>query len=234
MRGYPPTAIPKDGFYDAATLAADLRGLVEALGEGDPAFVVGHDWGAGMAYTAAAAFPGLFRRAVTMAVPHPAALAGIGGNYDQIRRSFYVWFFQLAGLPEVALAQDDFAFVERLWRDWSPGLRDDDQVAIVKRTLARPGAAEAAIAYYRAIFDPDRWDPALAHTRASAVRAIDVPTLHLHGADDGCIGAEFTHGAEALFTREYRVEILSGCGHFLHRERPDEVNRLILDWLGSA
>lgn len=234
LRGYPPTEAPAGGYYDGATLAADLRGLVEALGEGDPAFVVGHDWGANMAYTATAAFPALFRRAVTMAVPHPVALARIGGDYDQLRRSFYVWFFQLPGLPEAALAENDFTLVERLWRDWSPGIRHDEQVAIVKRTLAQPGAAEAALAYYRAIFNPNRWDPALAQVRASSAHPIEVPTLYLHGADDGCISAEFAHGAEALFTRVYRVEILAGCGHFLHRERPAEVNRLILEWFGAA
>lgn len=229
LRGYPPTEVPAGGHYDTSTLALDLRAMIDVFG-GDPAFVVAQDWGAAATYAATAAFPAHFRRVVVTALPHPRALVRIGGDYDQIRRSFYVWFFLLQGFPEAALAQDGFAFVERLWRDWSPGLRDDDQVANVKETLAKPGAIEGALSYYRAMFDPARWDPALEDVRAAAARPIEVPTLFVHGADDGCLAPQFVLGAEDAFAGEYRVEVLDGCGHFLHRERPEDVTKLILDW----
>lgn len=233
LRGYPPTEVPPNGCYDAATLTADVKGLIDALGDG-PAFLIGHDWGAMATYNVAAAFPEAVRRAVAMAVPHPAAMAGLATDVAQIQRSFYIFFFQLPNLAEVAVPANDFAFIEHLWRHWSPGLDDPEQLANVKETLGRPGAVEAAVGYYRALFDPGRWDPALADVRAAAARPIAVPTLYLQGADDGCLDPAYARAADAMFTGEYRIEVLPGCGHFLHRERVDEVNRLVLDWLGKG
>lgn len=233
LRGYPPTEIPAGGYYDSATLARDARELIRALGGGEPALVVGHDWGALATYGLVAAFPESVRRAVAMAVPHPGGAAEFLSSYDQIRRSFYIWFFQLPGLPEMTVGADGLAFVERLWRDWSPGLDDPEHLAGVKRTLSAPGALEAALAYYRALFDPARADPSLEDTRRAASRRTAVPTLVAFGGEDGCLGAEFVHAGDAMFTGEYRVEVVPGCGHFLHRERPDEVTRLILRWIGA-
>lgn len=229
MRGYPPS--DPGEYYDTATLAADAHALIGALGGGEPAFVVGHDWGALTTYGVCAAFPESVRRAVAMAVPHPAGAATFLSSYDQLRRSFYIWFFQLPGLPEMAVAADDLAFIERLWRDWSPGLDDPEHVASVKRTLSEPGALDAAIGYYRALFDPARGDPTLEEVRRATQRDITVPALVMFGGDDGCLSPEFARAGDPFFRGEYRVEVLPRCGHFLHRERPQEITQLITDWL---
>jgi pimeloyl-ACP methyl ester carboxylesterase len=77
-------------------------------------------------------------------------------------------------------------------------------------------------------------DPAVLEASATAMTApIDVPGLMLHGARDGCIGAELVPPMRAHFPRGLRVEIVDGAGHFVHQERPDVVNRLLLDFLGS-
>src|SRR5262245_49547048 len=126
LRGYPPTEIPRDGYFDRGTLAADARELLRAFGGGEPVDLVGQDFGASIAYHVLAAWPELVRRAVVMAVPHP--VAGRRGHLSakHVHRSFHWWFFQLPGLPERALAADDFAFVDYLWAYWcAPGHRDD-------------------------------------------------------------------------------------------------------------
>ncbi|MCY7340020.1 MAG: alpha/beta hydrolase [Sphingomonas bacterium] len=229
LRGYPPSEIPASGFYDGATLARDVRGLVEALSPGEPCVLVGQDWGAALSYGVLALYPDLVRRAVLMAFPHPAAMAASLADPAQIKRAFHWWYFQLPGLAEASVPANDFAFIDYLWADWSPGFDHRDHVAQVKQTLAVPGALAAAIGYYRAAFSPAFRDPALDELRATLGGKIAVPTLALCGADD--IRAVPMAAQADQFTGDYEYREVPGCGHFLHRERPTLVNRLILDWL---
>ena len=230
IRGYPPTEIPHGGYYDGATLATDVRALIEALGDA-PAFLVGQDWGAFITYAACAAYPESVKCAVAMAVPLPRAVLRLMEIPEQVHHSFHWWFFQARGIPEVAVRANDFAFIDYLWRLWEPGFDDGAHVADVKRMLAEPGALEAALGYYRAAMDPALADPALADVRAHLLDDISVPTLAIFGAGDP--RAEFAKTQEEHFTGGYRAEILDGCAHFLHRSRPAEVGRLILEWLGE-
>ncbi len=232
MRGYAPTGPAPDGRYQSAALAADAVALIEALGY-DDAVVFGHDWGALAAYGAALAAPQRVRKLVTAAVPYGAQITtAFMTSYDQQRRSWYMFFFQTP-FADVALAHDDFAFIERLWRDWSPGWRyPAEEMAALKETFRQPGVAQAALGYYRAMLDPSLQDPALAPLQGRMMlEPIEVPTMMLHGANDGCMGVELVEGMAAFFPRGLRVEIVPGTGHFLHQEDPARVNALILDFL---
>lgn len=231
LRGYAPTAVPADGWYDRATLAADVAGLVEALG-GAPAVIIGQDWGAAITYGAIAAFPELFSRAVVMAIPHPAMIRESFTSPAHVHRAFHWWFFQLPHLPEMAVAANDFAFIDYLWSYWSsPGHDDRAHIARVKRALASEGSLAAAIGYYRAGFDPAKQDPALADLRARLEQPISVPTLALCGGED--IRGDVMARQKEHFTGPYEYRIIPGCGHFLHRERPEEVTRAVLEWLAA-
>lgn len=229
LRGYPPTEVVPGGYHDRATLALDIVGLIDALGAGQPCHLVGQDWGAALSYGVLAAFPERVRKAVLMAIPHPAMIATSLTDPAQIHRAFHWWFFQLPGLPETALPADDFAFIDYLWNDWSPGHGDAIHIARIKAMLARPGVVEATLDYYRAAFNPARQDPTLAGLRARLDGPITVPTLALCGADDVRVGP--MSGQAHCFTGPYRFDAVPDCGHFLHRERPDEITRRLLDWL---
>jgi pimeloyl-ACP methyl ester carboxylesterase len=228
LRGYPPTEIPASGYYDTATLACDVKGLVDALGDG-PAYVVAQDWGAAITYGFLAAFPDSVKRAVTMAIPHPRVRPLLIASPEQIHRSFHWWFFQLPNLPELAIRLNDFAFIDYLWKLWSPKLADPAHVAEVKRMLAVPGALAATLSYYRAMLDPTRADPALESVRRDLERDITVPTLAIFGEED--MRADFAEAQKPFFKGPYRAVNVPGCGHFLHREKPDEVTTLVIEWL---
>jgi len=231
LRGYPPTGIPARGYYDRATLAQDIAALIGALDGGRPAFLVAQDWGAAIAYGVLGAFPELIERAVLLAVPHPVQIRRtLRRSPRHIVRSFHWFLFQLPVLPEALCRAGNFAFIEWLWRLWSPAYDDRDHVAQIKRMLAEPGAMSATLAYYRAALQQRFQDPALADLRARLDRPTPVPTRVVCGTRD--MRREMLPGQGEFFTGPYDWATVEGAGHFLHREKPAEVNRLVLEWLG--
>lgn len=225
MKGYLPTVAPEGSAYQAAALGLDVAALIDALSPAEPAYVFGHDWGAIAAYGAALAAPDRIRRLAVASVPYgPQFLEGLVTRYAQIRRSFYVWFFQLP-MADAAVAANDFAFIRALWHDWSPGweLPESDWRAL-RETFSRPGVVQAALAYYRHMFDPALQRPELAELQQKIFLApIEVPTLILHGERDGCIGVDLLDGMEAFFPQGLEKRIIRDAGHFLHAERPDQI-----------
>jgi pimeloyl-ACP methyl ester carboxylesterase len=235
MRGYAPTEIPADGRYQSAVLALDAVELISALGYSS-ACVFGHDWGAIAGYGAAIAAPEKIAKLVTAAVPHgPSVLNAFMTNYEQQRRSWYMFFFQHP-LADAAVAHDDFRFLERLWQDWSPAWRySAEDLETLKATFRAPGVLQAALGYYRQTLNPALQDPALAEAQAQiGVAPVPVPSLVFHGARDGCIGSELLEGMEVLFPRGLRKVVVSDAGHFVHLERPEEVNRILIEFLRSG
>ncbi|WP_197022298.1 alpha/beta fold hydrolase [Candidatus Blastococcus massiliensis] len=229
-RGYAPTAVPADGLYQTGALARDANALHAALGGDERAVVVGHDWGAQAAYGAAASAPDRWRRVVTMAVPVGPALATHFFTYDQIKRSFYMYFFQNP-LADGLVAADDLEFVARLWADWSPGYDAAEDLAHVRAALGGAENLNAALGYYRALFDPTRQSPELAVEQGAVGSIPPQPTLYLHGAQDGCMGVAAAEASRDLLPAPSEVAVVDGAGHFLHLEQPDEVNRRIVDFL---
>ncbi|MEU0484229.1 alpha/beta hydrolase [Streptosporangium sp. NPDC006013] len=226
MRGYAPTSIPADGAYEGGALVADACALHEALGGDGDAVLIGHDWGAFPVYGATAFAPERWRRAVAMAVPPMGAMLAGFLDYEQLKRSFYIFLFQ-TGLAEAALSRD--GFIEGLWRDWSPGYDAAEDVTFVRRALGSPENLAAAIGYYRAMLGTVA--PTGRYTAEQSATGGQVPILYLHGVRDGCLGMEQVDQAAAFLPPGSRVEHVLQAGHFLHLERPREVNDIVLDWL---
>ena len=230
MRGYAPTEAPAGAFYDRATLAKDVTSLAEALAGETPFYLVGQDWGAAISYGVLGAFGARVRRAVILAVPHPVQVRRtLRRSPKHAVRSFHWFLFQLPWLPEALLRARDFAFIEFLWWLWSPAYGDRAHVAEIKRMMAQPGVLEATLSYYRAMFQASYRDPALRETYEKLDRPIEVPTLVLCGSAD--MRGQMLAGQADLFAGPYEWAIVPGAGHFLHREKPDEVNERILGWL---
>ena len=231
LRGYAPTEVPTDGVYHLGAIVSDACALHDALGRGEPAVLIGHDWGAAATYGAGAHEPERWRRLVTMAVPPtPVAGGAILSNYEQQKRSWYYFFLQLP-FAEMVVGADDMAFIDRLWADWSPGFDGSDDLVHVKEALRNPANLAAAIGYYRASLDGSQPPPQYAAAQAAASGVGPLPTLFLHGADDGCMGVALATEAEPLLGPGSEVVIVPEAGHFLQLEKPKEVNDLILRFL---
>ena len=227
MRGYGETDRPpvEPGNYSPMVLASDVFSLLSALETDDP-LVVGHDWGAIATTTAAVTDPSRMGTCAIMAVP-PNFWAQVDEYASQALRSWYMTEFQIPGHGEEILRRDDFALLERLWRLWSPNWNyADDELAAVKETFATGDTVEAALQYYKDMFDmmlPRRQSQL-------AVSGIDVPTLMVAGGADGCIGADMFESATECFDARAELEVLPTAGHFMHAERPDEVVDRILEF----
>ncbi|HEY2702546.1 MAG TPA: alpha/beta hydrolase [Candidatus Dormibacteraeota bacterium] len=237
MRGYHPTGLAPDGQYQLATLCLDALALLDALGGDERAVIIGHDWGSLAACGAGMLEPARMARLVCMAVPQNAlAFQKVISDWEQMKRSWYMWFFQLPGIYEMAISGDDCAAVENIWRDWSPGLAiDPEDMSQIRATLSRPEVFQAAMGYYRNTVDATTQSDELNLAQLTVTsETLGTPVLFVAGADDGLFVPEaFREGAEYC-TAECRVEVLDGCGHFMHQERPAEVNRLILGFIGGA
>ena len=213
-RGYAPTTAPTDGLYDSDALGRDVVALIAALGE-ETAVVVGHDWGASAAYSAAALAPERVRKLVTVAIPHPASLRPTPKKLWGARH------FVTLRLPGAAdrMRADDFAEVDELVRRWSPAWDvPKGETAAVKESFRAPGSLDAALGYYRAMRP---WLP------PSLRRRIRVPTVSFSGDTDGVLGHDDFERARRWFTGAYEVVPMPG-GHFLHREHPERFIRELL------
>ena len=219
LRGYHPTAIPADAKYDGDTLGRDVLGLIEALGA-ESAMVVGHDWGASAAYSAAALGPERVRLLVTVAIPHPASLLPSPRLLWGGRHFFR---FQLKSAEAMVRARD-FAYVDELVQRWSPAWRvPPAETAQVKKAFRNPGCLEAALAYYRAA---GLRPPLSQRTR------IGVPCVAFSGADDDILGLADYQRAGKWFSKRYEIVHMPG-GHFLHREHPERFIKELLRVVGG-
>ncbi len=237
MRGYAPTAIPADGDFSTRALAADASGLHAALGGDERSVLIAHDWGSAAAYGSLIDQPGRWRRAAVMNVPPWGVFGQIAFRYDQLKRSFYFWLFQM-GVAESIVGANDLAFIEGLWRDWSPGFDPSAELPRVKACLRDPAHLRAALGYYRDFFAPDRFGtPAWAEAQTAVLGGpVTRPTLYLHGTQDGCIALDAT-GADAVRAAlpvGSEVERIARVGHFMLVEAPRQVNGRILRFLGPA
>jgi pimeloyl-ACP methyl ester carboxylesterase len=224
LRGYNLSSKPPGvRSYRIEALIGDVVGLVRHAGAGR-AVVVGHDWGGVVAWFLAAFHPEVVERLVILNAPHPAAFSRQMRALGQVRRSWYMLFFQLPWLPEALIRAGDFALLERLLR--RGGFSPED-VRHYKRALAQPGALTAAINYYRAAFRRGpRLDPRV-------LQPLRTPTLVVWGERDPYLGVGLLDALEQ-WVPGVRIERLSGANHWVQNTAPEKVNRLLLNFLAGA
>jgi pimeloyl-ACP methyl ester carboxylesterase len=240
MRGYVPSSLPTDGSYHVGALMDDALRVLEAAGPTGRDVIIGHDWGA-MASTGLAAMPDSpFTKAVVMSVPPSASFRPLG-RVDhpgrlvaliprQLRRSWYIMYFQLPWLPERSASW----VLPRLWRDWSPGYRADEDLRHVDAAIGAPERWRAALGYYRATVRNTRPPAQYAELHKYWLEAPRLPTLYLHGTDDGCATPDYAHWVAKILPEGSELATVERAGHFLQLDQSDAVARHIVDFIGQA
>lgn len=220
LRGYAPSALAADDDYRIDALTADVLGVIDALGA-TRAALVGHDWGAVIAYTAAQRAPERIETLVTAAVPHMRRFLG-SIRLRQLWRSRYMLRFQLPGAP-ARFAHGDA--LEQLVAEWSPDWHfTAEDLAPVRESLDDPARARALLRYYRQLPGQIAHGP----TRRRLLAPVPLATTVVSGAQDGCIGAEMFPRQESLFPAGLQLERMADAGHFMHCERPEAFARIVL------
>jgi pimeloyl-ACP methyl ester carboxylesterase len=220
QRGYSPGARPEGvERYGVGHLVADVLAMAYEIG-GHHFHLVGHDWGAAVAWQVAGRHATRVRTLTTLSVPHPAAfsaaLADPAG--DQRDRSSSIDFFRSEGAAEALLA-DDAAMLRRVYT--STGLSAAEAEPYLE-VLTRPGALAAALCWYRAN------DLAL----VEGLGPIIVPTLHVWSTEDPALGRAGAEATGRHVEGPYRFEVLEGIGHWIPEQAGDRLDQLLLEHLG--
>lgn len=229
MRGYNLSDKPEGvEAYGISNLTADVKGLIEAFGA-DRAHVIAHDWGGAVAWTFAMTYPEYVDRLVVMNCPHPAVfMKNLARNPRQVLRSWYMFFFQIPGLPELAFRSFDYLALKRSFVGWAinKDAFSDEDIEELKEAAAQPGALTGGINYYRAMFRSQR--------RASArggFPKIQSPTLLIWAEQDRALGKELTYGMGRYFENGLVIKYIPDCSHWVQQEQPLLVNEFLDEFL---
>ncbi len=222
QRGYNLSG--KGGPYDVATLAGDVAHLQETLGIAS-SHIVGHDWGGGVAWAFAAMYPQRTRRLVIMNAPHLDAYQDTVRRHPrQILKSWYMLFFQLPAVPEWSIRRDDYALLEWMFSQVAPGRMTPDDLRRYKAACSQRGALSAMLGWYRTL------PRALLIERRRPTLRVAAPTCVIWGENDQAL-EKSCNETLPRYVQDLRVHYLTGASHWVQMDRPDEVNRLMLDFL---
>lgn len=217
--------------YKIDTIVADVIGLIDHFGAKQAA-IVGHDWGAGVAWAVAQKHPERVSKLVVLQVPIAAAWRA-NMSFKQLLRSWYMFFFQIPRLPEWLMRQRDFRAIEQTFTEKvirKNGFTKDD-VKLYKEAARQPGALTGALNYYRANVIDRLLPQNRAKEQSQRNRKVQVPTLFIFAEQDFAILPATVRDLDKYIEAQYREVRIPNCGHWVQNEAADEVNEALLDFL---
>ncbi|MEO1211583.1 MAG: alpha/beta hydrolase [Cyanobacteria bacterium J06638_20] len=224
LRGYNDSDKPEGvEAYRMTELIADVQGVIQGLGF-QRCILVGHDWGGAIAWAVAYDSPELLEELIVMNLPHPAKFQQGLQTPQQLMRSWYMGFFQLPFLPELAMSAGDYWAIEQSFRGMTirKDAFSDDDINAYKDAAAKRGALTAMLNYYRAIASSsnmrEHWE------------VLNVPTLMIWGEEDSALGKELTVGTDE-YVRDFHLRYIPQCSHWVQQEQPDLVNQYMREFL---
>jgi pimeloyl-ACP methyl ester carboxylesterase len=231
LRGYGNSGRPRGvKEYSIDNLMADVAGLID-VADADDVTLIAHDWGAIVAWNFAMAKIRPLKKLIIMNVPHPGATQSNGVSFAQLRKSWYIFFFQIPFLPELALRSNNAALVGRAFIDMAVDKSKfpDEVLDVYRANALRPGGATAMVNYYRALLRKRVTHPAL---KGGKLPAIETPTLMVWGEEDAALGKELTYGTDK-FVRNLTIRYLPMVSHWVQQEAPETVNGMLEDFLND-
>lgn len=229
LRGYGRSSKPahlRD--YAIEYLMEDIAQLIDQATEGRPVTLIAHDWGALIAWAFAASNQRPLERLVILNVPHPARLAEGLRTWRQLKKSWYVFFFQIPWLPERLMAARGAQAIGRAFTALAIDQTNfgPEVLQIYRDNALIPGALTAMVNYYRAAAQTTGFP----NFRRDKVATIIVPTLMIWGEEDLALGVELTDGYDGL-VQDFTLRRLKGVGHWVQQENPEAVNAHLEAWL---
>ena len=226
QRGYNLSDKPKGlKSYRVDELVKDVVGLIDAL-EYEKVNLVGHDWGAGVAWMMAIKHPERLHRLGIINVPHPAVISRfLARDFEQMRRSLYALFFQLPWLPELSLRAGDWDLASNsLCTSSRPNTFTEEDIQTYKEAWSQPGAMTAMLNWYRAAF----WH----RPEVSEEMRVRVRTLILWGVNDIALSRRMARPS-LDYCDEGNLIFFPDATHWVQHEEADEVNRHLLSFISS-
>jgi pimeloyl-ACP methyl ester carboxylesterase len=226
LRGYGGSSRPRGvEAYALEMLEEDVAALIEASGAKE-VVLIGHDWGALIAWYYAMFGRLPITRLIIMNVPHPALAEKGLRTFRQLKKSWYIFFFQLPKIPEWALARNGCEAIGRAFRGMAVDKSrfPDEVLRVYQEAAAQPGALTAMLNYYRALLR------GLARNRRRGTPRIDTPTLMIWGEVDMALGKELTYGTDRHVSN-LTLRYLPNVSHWVQQEAPETVNAMMEAWL---
>jgi pimeloyl-ACP methyl ester carboxylesterase len=225
LRGYNESDKPRAG-YDIPTLLRDIVGLIRGQGQ-EKAIIIGHDWGGVLAWAFALTYPDRTERLIVLNAPHPRAFQRELRTPKQLRKSWYVFAFQIPWLPEYLLGRNHAAMIAKMI--YGSAVHKEafppEVLAHYRDAMSKPGVLRAAISYYRSLF---------LHPRSGSAtgKIITAPTLLIWGEQDIALDIALTEGLEP-WVPHLQVRRIADSGHWVSQEKPEQVNALIAAFLAA-
>lgn len=230
LRGYGGSSRPKGrDAYHMNHLLDDVAGLIDAArarGITGPVTLVAHDWGGAIAWTFVLKKLRPLERFIVMNLPHPTLMGKALRTWAQLRKSWYIFFFQIPWLPEKLMLLQNARAIGEAFRGMAVDKSRFPESVLdhYRKNALLPGAMTAMINYYRANFRGERpveWEnPPI----------VDIPTLMIWGEEDTALGKELTYGTEELVT-DFTIRYLPQVSHWVQQEAPEAVNAMIRAWI---
>ncbi|MEM8919163.1 MAG: alpha/beta hydrolase [Pseudomonadota bacterium] len=227
LRGYGGTSKPEGiRAYALDHLCADIAALIDASGVKEVTLFA-HDWGAIIAWAFAIQKIRPLVRLVIMNVPHPMVGRREIRHWRQLRRSWYVFFFQIPWLPEKLLSRKDGEPIKGAFSKMACDQTNfsEEVLSVYAKAAMRPGSLNAMINYYRAL---------LRHQDAIDIGdgKVDIPTLMIWGEEDTALNIHCTEGTEE-WVSDFTLRRLPGVSHWVQQEAPEKVNTILREWLSA-
>ncbi|KAI5960954.1 uncharacterized protein KGF55_004221 [Candida pseudojiufengensis] len=235
LRGYETSSLSNEQDYMMPNLAKDVQSWILELvpDQNKPVHLIGHDWGALIAFKTANLYPDLITSMCCLAIPYLTNLRLyelLWNVPEQVYLSSYFLTMQFSWLYKDKLTNDSNTYLQDIWKYWSPDYSPTSkELEEIKNSYKIPGVSDAITAYYRHLFRPlslikSRWP----------VDFQKVPTLIMLGENDGCMSYKLAVLEQKKLKKDYpkaQVKIIPDCGHFLQREQPQIVSDIIIDFL---